>query len=76
MSTYLVAFVVCDYKRVSLTTDRHISVSVYAPEHQLGRAQFALSTATTLMDFFEEFFNVSYPLPKQGEDYQQELGDY
>jgi aminopeptidase N len=66
MSTYLVAFVVCDYHKKSMVTQNQISVSVYAPQHQLNRAEFALETATTLMDFFENFFNVSYSLPKQG----------
>lgn len=66
MSTYLVAFVVCDYHKKSMVTQNQISVSVYAPQHQLHRVEFALETATTLMDFFENFFNVSYSLPKQG----------
>jgi hypothetical protein len=66
MSTYLVAFVVCDYHKKTMVTQNQISVSVYAPQHQLNRAEFALETATTLMDFFENFFNVSYSLPKQG----------
>lgn len=66
MSTYLVAFVVCDFKRISEMTSRNISVSVYAAESMLPQAKYALSTAARAMDYFESFFGVHYPLPKQG----------
>lgn len=66
MSTYLVAFVVCDFQRVSTQTARHVSVSVYAPDDLIAQAGFALRTAADIMDYYEEFFGVPYPLPKQG----------
>lgn len=66
MSTYLVAFVVCDFKRVSELTRRNISVSVYASEAMLPQARYAVTTAARIMDYFESFFGVHYPLPKQG----------
>ncbi|XP_076160195.1 glutamyl aminopeptidase isoform X5 [Ptiloglossa arizonensis] len=65
MSTYLVAFVVCDFKRVSELTKRNISVSVYAAEAMLSQAKYAVNTAARTMDYFESFFGVHYPLPKQ-----------
>ncbi|KAK2584087.1 hypothetical protein KPH14_006530 [Odynerus spinipes] len=65
MSTYLVAFVVCDFKRVSEMTKRNISVSVYAAEPMLPQARFAVDIAARTMDYFESFFGVQYPLPKQ-----------
>ncbi|XP_006571773.2 endoplasmic reticulum aminopeptidase 1 isoform X1 [Apis mellifera] len=65
MSTYLVAFVVCDFKRVSELTKRNISVSVYASEAMLPQARYAVTTAARIMDYFESFFGVHYPLPKQ-----------
>ncbi|XP_015117204.1 endoplasmic reticulum aminopeptidase 2 [Diachasma alloeum] len=65
MSTYLVAFVVCDFKRISQLTSRNISVSVYAAESMLSQAQYALTIAVRTMDYFESFFGVNYPLPKQ-----------
>ncbi|CAK9830592.1 Glutamyl aminopeptidase [Anthophora retusa] len=65
MSTYLVAFVVCDFKRVSEQTKRNISVSVYAAEAMLPQAKYAVITAARTMDYFESFFGVQYPLPKQ-----------
>ncbi|XP_023702695.1 endoplasmic reticulum aminopeptidase 1 isoform X2 [Cryptotermes secundus] len=65
MSTYLVAFVVCDYKRITKQTQKKVSVSVYAPNEMISQASFALSTAADAMDFYEEFFGIPYPLPKQ-----------
>lgn len=66
MSTYLVAFVVCDYNHTHTKTSKGISVSVYAPTDLLPQANFALHTATKMMEHYEEFFGVPYPLPKQG----------
>ncbi|XP_066598523.1 endoplasmic reticulum aminopeptidase 2-like isoform X2 [Prorops nasuta] len=65
MSTYLVAFVVCDFKRISALTKQNITVSVYAPEAMLPLARYAVDTAARTMDYFESFFGVEYPLPKQ-----------
>lgn len=66
MSSYLVAFVVCDYKSIMQHTSKNITVSVYAPAELLPQADFALSIATQMMDHYDDYFNVSYPLPKQG----------
>lgn len=66
MSSYLVAFVVCDYKSIMQHTARNITVSVYAPNELLPQANFALSIATQMMDHYEDYFGVPYPLPKQG----------
>lgn len=65
MSTYLVAFVICDYKHLNKQTERGVSVSVYTPPPFISQASFALNTATSILDFFEDFFMVPYPLPKQ-----------
>lgn len=76
MSTYLVAFVVCDYKHISDTTSKGISVSVYAPPDLIPQAEFALHTAISMMDHYEGFFGVDYPLPKQGDSYTLNNIDY
>ncbi|XP_021954471.1 endoplasmic reticulum aminopeptidase 2 [Folsomia candida] len=65
MSTYLVAFVICDYESISNKTSKKVEVSIHTPHGLLNQAQFALQTAVQLMDYYDEFFSVAYPLPKQ-----------
>ena len=66
MSTYLVAFVVCDYDYINNKTNKGVEVSIHTPPGLLNQATFALQTAVQLMDFYDDFFGVPYPLPKQG----------
>ncbi|OWF44859.1 Endoplasmic reticulum aminopeptidase 2 [Mizuhopecten yessoensis] len=65
MSTYLVAFVVCDFQSVNRTTSQGTKVRVYAPPHQISQANFALDTAVKVLDFYNKLFGIKYPLPKQ-----------
>ncbi|KAM6467791.1 endoplasmic reticulum aminopeptidase 1 isoform 1-T3 [Liasis olivaceus] len=65
MSTYLVAFIVSDFKSVTKRTLRGIKVSVYAVPHKIKEAEYALDAAVKLLDFYEEYFDILYPLPKQ-----------
>ena len=67
MSTYLVAFVVCDFVSNSeQTKTNNITVSVIAAKEKLDQADFALHTATEITEHYEEYFGIRYPLPKQG----------
>ena len=65
MSTYLVAFVVCDFEIVSKISQKNVNVSVIASKDKIAQADFALQASTKIMDFYDEFFGVSYPLDKQ-----------
>ncbi len=65
MSTYLVAFVVCDFDIVSKVSQNNVNISVIAAKDKIGQADFALQSSTKLMDFYDEFFGVAYPLEKQ-----------
>ena len=66
MSTYLVAFVVCDFVLVQGVTKHNVNVSVIASKDKIGQGQYALDTATALMEHYTDYFSVKYPLPKQG----------
>nr|KAG5707291.1 hypothetical protein BaRGS_000065 [Batillaria attramentaria] len=65
MSTYLVAFVICDFKNVSSHTKQNTLVRVFAPEEQIQQATYALDVAVKVLDYYNDFFGVPYPLPKQ-----------
>uniref|UniRef100_H2SIF5 Aminopeptidase n=1 Tax=Takifugu rubripes TaxID=31033 RepID=H2SIF5_TAKRU len=65
MSTYLVAYIVSDFLSVSRTTQRGVKISVYAVPEKIDQTAFALDTAVRLLDFYEDYFDIPYPLPKQ-----------
>uniref|UniRef100_A0A672I6S8 Aminopeptidase n=1 Tax=Salarias fasciatus TaxID=181472 RepID=A0A672I6S8_SALFA len=65
MSTYLVAFVVCDFKSVTAKTSSGVQVSIYAAPEKISQAYYALEVGVKMLDFYDEYFNIPYPLPKQ-----------
>uniref|UniRef100_A0A8D0GG12 Aminopeptidase n=1 Tax=Sphenodon punctatus TaxID=8508 RepID=A0A8D0GG12_SPHPU len=65
MSTYLVAFIVSDFKSISKMTTRGVKVSVYTVPDKINQADYALDAAVKLLDFYEDYFSIPYPLPKQ-----------
>ncbi|KAM9253523.1 endoplasmic reticulum aminopeptidase 1 [Dugong dugon] len=65
MSTYLVAFIVSDFKSVSKMTKSGVKVSVYAVQDKINQTEYALDAAVTLLEFYEDYFSIPYPLPKQ-----------
>ena len=66
MSTYLLAFVICDFRKVTkVTPTNNISVSVIAAPGKIDQTNFALEAAVNLTDYYEQYFGVRYPLPKQ-----------
>ncbi|KAL7839275.1 hypothetical protein SRHO_G00259330 [Serrasalmus rhombeus] len=65
MSTYLVAFIVCDFLSISKNTEHGIKISVYTVPEKIDQAEFALDAAVRLLDFYDDYFDIPYPLPKQ-----------
>ncbi|XP_061874080.1 leucyl-cystinyl aminopeptidase isoform X6 [Colius striatus] len=63
MSTYLVAFVVADLKNISRETNGSL-VSVYATAQHLNQVGYALNTAVKLLEFYQNYFLIKYPLGK------------
>lgn len=59
MSTYLLAFVVSDFKNITNGT-----FSVWARPDALESARYALEVGPKILAFFEKYFNITYPLPK------------
>lgn len=65
MSTYLVAFIVCDFVSISKRSQHGVQISVYTVPEKINQAEYALNTAVTLLDFYDDYFAIPYPLPKQ-----------
>uniref|UniRef100_A0A673C1M5 Aminopeptidase n=1 Tax=Sphaeramia orbicularis TaxID=375764 RepID=A0A673C1M5_9TELE len=66
MSTYLVAYIVSDFVSVSRTTQHGVKISIYAVPDKIDQTTFALDAAVKLLDFYDDYFDIPYPLPKQG----------
>lgn len=64
MSTYLVAFVVCDFKPLHSRTKDGKLVRVLVPKDLVNNGELALKSAVNILTYFEEFFNITYPLKK------------
>lgn len=65
MSTYLLAFVIGEMHSKSTKTKSGVEVSAWATVAQpQDSLDFALDVAKGCVEFFEDYFNVPYPLPK------------
>jgi aminopeptidase N len=63
MSTYLVAFVVSKFVSVSSEEDG-FTLSVYSRPEQIKNAQLALTSASKILRFYENIYDIPYPLHK------------
>jgi len=43
-----------------------LQVRVFTPPDSIDSAQFALNTAVKVINYYEKYFGIGYPLPKQG----------
>ncbi|XP_071548141.1 aminopeptidase N-like [Panulirus ornatus] len=64
MSTYLVAFAIVDYSSRTTDDSRETRVNVWTRPEVLEQTGLALEAATSSLNFFTSFFNISYPLQK------------
>uniref|UniRef100_A0A452HT76 Aminopeptidase n=1 Tax=Gopherus agassizii TaxID=38772 RepID=A0A452HT76_9SAUR len=65
MSTYLTAFVVCDFDYIT-RTERGNEIRIWGRKEAIenGHADYALNITGPLFSFLEDLFNISYPLSK------------
>ncbi|CAG2166902.1 unnamed protein product [Oppiella nova] len=64
MSTYLVAFIVCDFNTHTATTREGVNIRAVVPGEQDSQAGYALKSAASILSFYQDFFNITYPLSK------------
>ncbi|XP_037798491.1 aminopeptidase N-like isoform X2 [Penaeus monodon] len=63
MSTYLVAFVVSDFTHMKSSKDGHFRV--WARRSVIDHAKYTASIGPKILNFFEEYFSIPFPLRKQ-----------
>ncbi|PAV64104.1 hypothetical protein WR25_05612 [Diploscapter pachys] len=64
MSTYLVAFAVGDFEFIESKTQSGCVVRVYTVPGKKEQGSFALDLATKAIDWYNNWFGITYPLPK------------
>ncbi|KAF1743978.1 hypothetical protein MXB_3140 [Myxobolus squamalis] len=64
MSTYLVAIVIGDFDRISSSTKSGTRVSIFMPVDKVRTGLHALTAAQKLVEFYNEYFKIPYPIPK------------
>ena len=62
MSTYLLAFIVGDFEYIEQKSKRGVIVRVHTTPGKIHQAKFALETTVRCLDFYEEYFDIPYPL--------------
>ena len=63
MSTYLVAFLVGDFKCLSGSSDG-VPIRACATPDQVQYGAFALSAAEYVLHYYDTYFGIKYPMPK------------
>jgi puromycin-sensitive aminopeptidase len=63
MSTYLLAFIVGDLEYIEGYTKNKVHVKIYTTPGKKEQGRFALSCAIKSLEFYEEYFDIKYPLP-------------
>ncbi|KAK3929260.1 Glutamyl aminopeptidase [Frankliniella fusca] len=66
MSSYLAAFIVCDFERQKENTTMASGkpVNIYARKEQIANTAEALKVAQNVVDFYASYFGIPYPMPK------------
>lgn len=64
MSTYLLAFVVGELECLEAVTKRGTLVRVFATPGKKEQLHFALDIGVRCLEFYEDYFEIPYPLPK------------
>ncbi|KAH0500792.1 Glutamyl aminopeptidase [Microtus ochrogaster] len=64
MSTYLVCFAVHQFTRIERTSNSGKPLNIYVQPEQAQTAEYAANVTKIVFDYFEEYFAMSYSLPK------------
>ncbi|KAK3095167.1 hypothetical protein FSP39_010973 [Pinctada imbricata] len=65
VSTYLLAFIISDFNYTSAVTTNNVTYRAWARPEAVEQTRYALSVGVEVLTYFEDYFNISFPLPKQ-----------
>ncbi|GFT62087.1 glutamyl aminopeptidase, partial [Nephila pilipes] len=65
MVTYLACFIVSDFQFQGTTTSSGKPFRVYTTPDQVNLTTYALNFGSRVLEYFEKYFGIDYPLPKQ-----------
>jgi puromycin-sensitive aminopeptidase len=63
MSTYLLAFIIGEFEFMEGKTKENVQVRVFTTKGKSHQAEFALEVAIKSLEFYNEYFDIPYPLP-------------
>lgn len=64
MSTYLLAFIVGEMESIEATTDGGTLIRVFTTPGKVEQGRFALDVAVRLLDYYNDYFGIPFPLEK------------
>ena len=64
MSTYLLAFVIAELEYLKGKTKNNVLVRIITTRGKKDKAKLALEIAIKALEYYENYFRISYPLPK------------
>ncbi len=64
MSTYLLAFLIGEFEGITRKTNKGTTVGVWTTPGKKHQGQFALDVAVKVLEYYESYFDIPYPLPK------------
>ena len=66
MSTYLVAMAISKFEyELAEPADNNVTFRIWARKSSLDQLSNAANVGPKMLQFFEKYFNVTFPLPKQ-----------
>ncbi|KAH7711631.1 peptidase family M1 containing protein, partial [Aphelenchoides avenae] len=65
MSSYLLAMVVSDFEYVEGHTKRNTRFRIWARRDALNETDYALAAGIKVLEYYEDYYDIPFPLPKQ-----------
>ena len=63
MSTYLLAFIIGEFEYIEGKTKEGVQIRVFTTKGKIHQAKFALDVAIKSLEFYNEYFDIPYPMP-------------